>query len=113
MRLRSKETWYLKKKKFKFFFLFKKKKKLSLDKEKKEKKKGEHGLIEGTYELKCLNAQFENKLEVFIFCGQCYTWELKMYFYYVILKLCLYLNIGCKGIFKPKKCPFQIGKPLK
>ena len=81
--------------------------------QKKRKEKGKCGLIEGTYELKCLNAQFENKLEVFIFCGQCYTWELKMYFYYIILKLYLYLNLGCKGIFKLKKCPFQIEKPLK
>ena len=30
---------------------------------KKRKEKGKCGLIEGTYELKCLNTQFENQLE--------------------------------------------------
>ena len=72
--MREKKTWDeikeqgkldIKKKK-KIFFSWKiKRKKLSLDKEKrkKEEEKGKHGLIEGTYELKCLNAHFENQLE--------------------------------------------------
>ena len=29
-------------------------------------------------------------------------WELKMYFYYVVFKLYLYLNLGCRGILEQK-----------
>ena len=44
-----------------------------------------------------------------LFCRQCYMWELKIYFYYVILKFYLYLNLGCRGILELKKNPVQIG----
>ena len=35
-----------------------------------------------------------------------------MYFYYVILELYLYLNVGCRGILEPKKSDPNGGSPL-
>ena len=40
---------------------------------------------------------------VILFCRKCFRWELKMYFYNVILKFWPYLNIGCRGILELKK----------
>ena len=44
-----------------------------------------------------------------LFCRQGNRWELKMYFYYIILKFYLYLNLGCGGILELKKNPVQTG----
>ena len=40
-------------------------------------------------------------------------WELEIYFYSVILKFCIYLNLGYRGILEQKKYPVQTAKFLK
>ena len=37
---------------------------------------------------------------------------MNMYFYRVVLQFCLYLNLGCKGIFEVTKSPSQTDEAL-
>ena len=65
--------------------------------------------INSIYQKKKKNLYLDMGVKHYLFYKQGYRWELKIYFYYIILKFYLYLNLGCRDILKLKKNPVQTG----
>ena len=57
--------------------------------------------------------KFENQQESNPIFQAMFQWKLGLYFYWIVLQFCLYLNIGMQGYFRKKKNQIQIREALK